>query len=154
MIKTEGLTHIHLVVRDLNRSLRFYQDAFGMKERFRAGPDMVFLSTPGSRDLITLNRDKSEAANAGTSGGIAHFGFRLVDRSELNAAIKEVESAGGKLLSRSRSGAGRPYAYFADPDGYVIELEASSAAGKRDATASRSAGSAKRKSARSVSPTV
>lgn len=102
--------HIHLVVRDLARSLRFYQDAFGMKERFRVGTDMVFLSTPGSRDLIMLNRDKSESANAGTSGGIAHFGFRLVDRSELNAAIKEVESAGGKLLSRSRSGAGRPYA--------------------------------------------
>ena len=35
MIKTEGLTHIHLVVRDIDRSLRFYQDAFSMKERFR-----------------------------------------------------------------------------------------------------------------------
>jgi len=79
--------------------------------------------------------------------GIAHFGFRLVDRSELDAAIAEVESAGGKLLSRSRSGAGCPYTYFADPDGYVIELEASSAAGARDTTTSRSARSAKRRSA-------
>ncbi len=137
------------MVRDLDRSLRFYQDAFGMKQRFRVGPDMVFLSTPGSRDLITLNRDKSEAANAGKSGGIAHFGFRLIDRSELNAAISEVESAGGKLLSRSRSGAGRPYAYVADPDGYVIELEASSAATESDTTSSRSAGSPQRRSPRS-----
>lgn len=148
MIKTEGLTHIHLVACDLDRAQRFDQEAFGMKQRFRVEPDMVFLSTPGSRDLITLNRDKSEAANAGKSSGIAHFGFRLVERSELNPAIKEVESAGGKLLSRSRSGAGRPYAYVADPDGYVIELEASSAANARDATASRSAGSARRRSAR------
>ena len=31
MIKTEGLTHIHLVVRDLDRSLRFYQQVFGVK---------------------------------------------------------------------------------------------------------------------------
>jgi len=146
MIKTEGLTHIHLVVRDIARSLRFYQTAFGMKERFRVGKDMVFLSTPGSRDLITLNRDESEAANAGKSGGIAHFGFRLVDRSELDAAIAEIESAGGKLLSHSRSGAGRPFAYFADPDGYVIELEASPA-GARDMTTSRSARSVKRRSA-------
>ena len=33
MIKTQGLTHIHLVVRDLNRSLRFYTAVFGMEER-------------------------------------------------------------------------------------------------------------------------
>ena len=28
MIKTEGLTHIHLMVRTLERSLRFYQEVF------------------------------------------------------------------------------------------------------------------------------
>jgi predicted enzyme related to lactoylglutathione lyase len=33
MIQTQGLTHIHLMVRDLERSLRFYQGVFGMKER-------------------------------------------------------------------------------------------------------------------------
>ena len=38
MIKTHGLHHIHLVVRDLERSLSFYQQAFGMQEMFRAGP--------------------------------------------------------------------------------------------------------------------
>ena len=59
MIKTEGLTHIHLMVRTLERSLRFYQDVFGMKELFRDGPAMVFLNTPGSRDSITLNEDPS-----------------------------------------------------------------------------------------------
>jgi catechol 2,3-dioxygenase-like lactoylglutathione lyase family enzyme len=29
MIKTQGLTHIHLVVRDLERSLKFYETADG-----------------------------------------------------------------------------------------------------------------------------
>ena len=46
MVKTQGLTHIHLVVRDLERSLQFYQGVFGMEERFRDGPKMVFLNTP------------------------------------------------------------------------------------------------------------
>lgn len=123
MIKTEGLTHIHLVVRDLNRSVRFYRSVFGMTERFRVGPNMVFLSTPGSRDLIALNRDEAEAANAGQNGGIAHFGFRLVDRSQLDAAIDAVERAGGRLVSRGEHAPGVPYAYVADPEGYVIELE-------------------------------
>ena len=77
MIETQGLTHAHLVVRDLERSLKFYESVFGMKERFRDGPKMVFLNTPGSRDPITLNEDPTDAPNAGVSGGIAHFGFRL-----------------------------------------------------------------------------
>lgn len=79
MVKTHGLTHIHLVVRDLERSLRFYRDVFGMEERFRDGPHMVFLNTPGSRDLITLNQDPQEVDLAGNRGGIAHFGFRLAN---------------------------------------------------------------------------
>jgi len=32
VIETEGLTHIHLVVRDLDRSLAFYHDVFGVEE--------------------------------------------------------------------------------------------------------------------------
>jgi hypothetical protein len=70
-----------------------------------------------------VNRDWSEAADAGKSGSIAQFGFHLVDRSELDAGIEEVEQPSGKLLSQGKEG-GRPsYAYVADPDGYVIELE-------------------------------
>jgi catechol 2,3-dioxygenase-like lactoylglutathione lyase family enzyme len=58
MVRTQGLTHIHLVVRDLERSLSFYKSVFGMQERFRDGTKMVFLNTPGSQDLITLNRTR------------------------------------------------------------------------------------------------
>jgi catechol 2,3-dioxygenase-like lactoylglutathione lyase family enzyme len=122
MIKTQGLTHIHLIVRDLERSLRFYGDVFGMEERFRDGPRMVFLNTPGSNDLITLNQDSREAHFAGSKGGVAHFGFRRASSSDLDTAIVEVERAGGKLLSRGKHPSGSPFAYVADPDGYIIEL--------------------------------
>ena len=33
MIKTQGLTHIHLVVGDLDRSLAFYKNVFGLEEK-------------------------------------------------------------------------------------------------------------------------
>jgi catechol 2,3-dioxygenase len=122
MVKTQGLTHIHLVVRDLGRSLRFYREVFGMEERFRDGPHMVFLNTPGSNDLITLNQDPGEVDVAGSKGGIAHFGFRLANSSDLGPAIAEVERAGGKLLSSGKHASGAPFAYVADPDGYIIEL--------------------------------
>ena len=92
-----------------------------MQVRFRVGTKLVFLNTPGSKDTITLNEDSGLAAVAGTSGGISHFGFELV-KTNLDSAIREVEKAGGKLLERGEHAPGVPYAYVADPDGYVIEL--------------------------------
>ena len=122
MIRTRGLSHIHLVVRDIERSLRFYRTVFGMEEQFRSGTKMIFLNTPGSDDLITLNEDPAEAELAGVNGGVAHFGFRLQDGADLDAAIAEIEAAGGKLIQRGEHAPGAPFAYVEDPDGYVIEL--------------------------------
>ena len=122
MLATHGLTHIHLMVRDLDRSLAFYKRVFGLEERFREGRHMVFLNTPGSQDLITLNEDPREAAVAGDNGGVNHFGFRLRDGSALDTAIGLVEAAGGTLVKRGEHAAGVPFAYVRDPEGYLIEL--------------------------------
>jgi catechol 2,3-dioxygenase-like lactoylglutathione lyase family enzyme len=122
MIETEGLTHIHLVVSDLARSLRFYQGAFGMEEMYRDGPDMVFLRTPGSRDTITLNGAPDERGRAGRPGGVGHFGFRLRDSQDLGDAIQQAEAAGGRLVERGEHAPGVSFAYVADPDGNIIEL--------------------------------
>lgn len=119
MIETEGLTHLHLFVSDLDRSLRFYGDVFGLREVFRDGPKMVFLRPPNSSDSITLNEVPEKA---GASGGVDHFGFRLIDKNELDRAVEEVECAGGRLIERGEHAPGSPYAYVADPDGYTIEL--------------------------------
>lgn len=119
MIQTEGLTHLHLFVADLDRSLRFYREVFGLDEMFREGPTMVFLRPPNTSDTITLNERPDKA---GTAGGIDHFGFRLSDKSHLDAAIDAVRRAGGELVERGEHTPGHPYAYVADPDGYTIEL--------------------------------
>jgi catechol 2,3-dioxygenase-like lactoylglutathione lyase family enzyme len=46
----------------------------------------------------------------------------LLSRDDLEAAIHEVERAGGRLLERGEHEPGHPFAYVSDPDGYVIEL--------------------------------
>jgi catechol 2,3-dioxygenase-like lactoylglutathione lyase family enzyme len=121
MIKTCGLTHLHLVVKDIQRSLDFYKTVFGMEVKFWAGDGLVFLNTPGSNDLIALHRAEGDLP-VGTSGGILHFGFQLDDKRELENAIREVIAAGGALKKRGEFTPGMPFAYVSDPDGYEIEL--------------------------------
>ena len=121
MIKTQGLTHIHIAVRDLQRSLDFYCTVFGMQIRYWDGPYMAFLNTPGSGDTVTLRQaDANEQVGAG--GGVGHFGFRLQQKQDLERAIQEVIGAGGALIKRGEHQPGSPYAYVNDPDGYTIEL--------------------------------
>ena len=119
MIKSRGLHHINLNVGDIGRSLKFYQDAFGLEVKFWEGKTMVFLSSPGATDTITLCQAKAGEPIAG--GGVSHFGFSL-DKGGLDEAVVQIEHAGGKLISRGKHGGKFPYAYVSDPDGYVIEL--------------------------------
>jgi catechol 2,3-dioxygenase-like lactoylglutathione lyase family enzyme len=121
MIKTCGLTHIHLVVKNIQRSLDFYKTVFGMEVKFWAGDGLVFLNTPGSHDLITLHQAEGDQPT-GSSGGILHFGFELDNKADLETAISEVIAAGGALKKRGEFTPGMPFAYVADPDGYEIEL--------------------------------
>ena len=47
---------------------------------------LVFLNTPGTNDLLTLNEDAEAVGVAGQSGGVAHFGFRLANPGDLESA--------------------------------------------------------------------
>jgi catechol 2,3-dioxygenase-like lactoylglutathione lyase family enzyme len=109
------------VVRDLDQSVGFYRQVFGMEVLF-SQPGKVTLTTPGADDAITLVEGSGAGAAAGTSGGIGHFGFRIKDPDRLEDAVREVDAAGGRLVRRGEQAPGRPLIHVADPDGYVIEL--------------------------------
>jgi lactoylglutathione lyase len=119
MVKARGLHHINLNVGDIDRSLKFYQDAFGLEVDFWEGHRMVFLHSPGASDTITLCQAQADEPIAG--GGVSHFGFSM-GKGNLDEAVAQVERAGGRVLSRGKHGGKFPYAYISDPDGYVIEL--------------------------------
>jgi catechol 2,3-dioxygenase-like lactoylglutathione lyase family enzyme len=119
MVKTFGLTHVALAVRDPERAFRFYNDVFGMVAVYREN-GFIQAQTPGSRDVLVLE-EKGTGGAAG-SGGIAHFGFRLVDPADIDEAVRAVEAAGGEILSRGEFCPGEPYLFCRDPDGYEIEI--------------------------------
>jgi catechol 2,3-dioxygenase-like lactoylglutathione lyase family enzyme len=108
-------------VNDLDESLGFYTKAFGLVEAFRVEPKMVFLDIPGTSDVIVLHEIEEEKAS-GKSPGMDHFGLRIRDVEQLDAAVAEIEAAGGTVLERGKHAGEFPYAYVADPDGHVIEL--------------------------------
>ena len=112
------MMHIGLAVRDAERSYRFYQAVFGVKEIWRE-EGSIQATTPGNHDVIAFEED---ASKAGRMAGITHFGFRAMDRKDIDAAAEAIERAGGKVLERGEFVPGEPYVFAADPDGYRIEV--------------------------------
>jgi catechol 2,3-dioxygenase-like lactoylglutathione lyase family enzyme len=122
-VETYGIRHVHLLVRDHDRSIAFYQSVFGMEERFRDG-DIVFVSSPNGHDSLALHAvvDEPDLAKVGKQGGYEHFGITVKERDKLDDAIALVIDAGGALVDKGEHAPGIPYAYVSDPDGYVIEI--------------------------------
>ena len=117
-IKTHGLTHVALAVRDPQRSMRFYQDVVGAVAVYESD-DFVQMQTPGSPDVIVFER---KPRLAGKSGGVVHFGFRLQRPEDIQHAEDVVRKAGGTIKERGEFIPGEPYVYFNDPDGYEVEI--------------------------------
>jgi catechol 2,3-dioxygenase-like lactoylglutathione lyase family enzyme len=118
MIKTYGLTHIALAVRNAKRSFEFYRDVFGVIKIYEKG-GFIQAQTPSSRDVLVFDE---KAPRTGRRGGIEHFGFRLTKPSDIQLAAQTVKKAGGRILDQGEFCPGEPYLYCADPDGYVVEI--------------------------------
>ena len=118
MVKTFGLTHVAVAVRDIDRASRFYQSVLGAIEVYRQ-VGFVQLQTPGTRDVLVF---ETNPKLAGKAGGVAHFGFRLQDPNDIDAAARAVVDAGGAIKEQGEFVAGEPYLFATDPDGYEIEI--------------------------------
>lgn len=117
MIRTNGLNHLALPVRDPEASARFYAELFNMKIT-HSSPTVAFVKTIGATDMIALSRSDAEV---GSSRDTMHFGF-WVDPEQFDEAVSTIEEQGIKKVSEpSRREIGR-YIFIEDLDGYTVEI--------------------------------
>jgi catechol 2,3-dioxygenase-like lactoylglutathione lyase family enzyme len=118
MIKTYGLTHVALAVKDVERAFAFYESVFGMVAVYRSS-DFLQAQTPGAHDVVVFERSTDRV---GDTGGIAHIGFRVTEPSAVTDAAAEVVRAGGSVDEQGEFCPGEPYVFARDRDGYLIEI--------------------------------
>lgn len=117
-----------LYVDDLQHSVRFYQDVFGLE--VISGDDRLCAMSVAGRQVLLLFRKGGALEPIATPGGPIpphdgdgrlHFAFSI-SASELTAWEKWLQEKGVPIESRVRWPAGGVSLYLRDPDGHLVEL--------------------------------
>ena len=116
---------ITLGVRDLEKSVRFYEQGLGLP-RMDSPPEVAFFTLNGS--WLALFGRESLAEDAGVSADSTGFaGFTLAhnvdSETAVDALLTQAVSAGARLVKPGQKVFWGGYSgYFADPDGYLWEV--------------------------------
>lgn len=118
------MAHTCVRVKDLDASVKFYQEAFGFEEsRRRDFPDskftLVYLTLPGDDYELELTYNYDHAAyDLGDDYG--HIAIRSEDIEKLH---QEQKAKGFNVTDmKGLPGTDPSYYFITDPDGYKIEV--------------------------------
>jgi catechol 2,3-dioxygenase-like lactoylglutathione lyase family enzyme len=139
-IEIRGLDHVVVRVADLERSLRFYRDALGMREerrldqlglvQLRAGAHLV--------DLVPVDSPLGRLGGAAPAAGgrnVDHFALQLArfDAAAIRAQLEQHGVEPGDVAERYGALGMGPSMYVRDPDGNVVELKGAHPTGETPA---------------------
>lgn len=120
-----GLTHVALTVRDLMRSLAFYERYARMRLVHERTDPMtgrrVGWISDGTRPFVVVLIEAAEVE--ARLDGWAHLGVGCADRGEVDRLCEEARAEG--CLVKEPADAGYPVGYWSmlrDPDGHHLEL--------------------------------
>lgn len=118
-----SIGHVHLTVKDLAKSLEFYQDLLGFEITSWFGNQAVFLSAGGYHHHIGLNTwyDEKSLKVPKREIGLYHFAILYPSRRELARAFKKLWEAKYPIQGASDHGVSESI-YLSDPDGNGVEL--------------------------------
>ena len=117
------LLHTRMRVNDIERTVKFYEQALGLKVARRhtspRGAQLVFLATPNSEEEIELCQLPG-SPSVQVQPDLMHLAFEVDDLAAFAAGLK----ARGFALSDgpTQSGSGSVIAFIDAPEGYEVEL--------------------------------
>jgi len=122
MFKHEGIDHVALSVRDVERSVRWYIDVLGFEKRYEGMWDEVPVFIGKGKTALAIfpvRENESEAAAQPASIRILHLALRT-DRANFLKAQKELKDHGIKFTFQDHEISHS--IYFRDPDGHKLEI--------------------------------
>lgn len=122
-MKIQGVGHVVLKVRDLDRSARFYTEVLGLKEVARFPGRMVFFSAGVNHHDLAVMAVGADAPSPPDHGvGLAHVALKIGDTLESLQEAKRILDAHKVLIRGIRDHRVSQSIYLEDPDGNTIEL--------------------------------
>jgi lactoylglutathione lyase len=124
MPTVKKLLHTRMRVNDIERSVRFYEEALGLTVSRRhtspRGAQLVFLQTPHSDEEIELCQMPPGAPPVEVQPDLMHLAFAVDD---LEAFAKEAAAKGYPLSDGpTKTGSGSIIGFIDAPEGYEVEL--------------------------------
>lgn len=113
---------VHLRVRDLERTLAFYEEVLGFPLVGEDGVNAA-LGAADEHPLLVLHEEPHAPARPSGSTGLFHVAFRLPTRRDLGCMILRVRNQNGPFDGFGDHNVSES-AYLTDPEGNGIELYA------------------------------
>ena len=115
------IAHVHLKIRDMDRSVAFYENFLDLKITENLNDSSVFMSAGEMHHELALQVVGERAALPGRHDvGLYHVAFEVPNKDALTEVYKKLKKAGVKVypVDHRISWA----IYFNDPDGNGLEV--------------------------------
>jgi len=126
-----GLNHVATLTTDMNRTVRFYEEAFGAEVRGEVLPredhpwmKVVDVGGGAALNIFEVPADEiiGERRRQGHRGAVDHFALAVDSRSTLEAVKARLSTAGAQEVGEVQQLGDILSVFFRDPDGMELEV--------------------------------
>ncbi len=128
---TTGFNHVATLTTDMNRTVRFYEEAFEAKVRGEVPPredhpwmKVVDIGGGAALNVFEVPAEEiiGERRRQGHRGAVDHFAFAVSSRAALEKMAERLAAAGAQEVGQIQQLESTLSLFFRDPDGLELEV--------------------------------